>query len=94
MALKLIRLLEMGSCKPNAVMDGTIIDSLCKGLVDDAVCLLSETRDKGMRPDVIIAYNSLIQGLCNFNRWRETKQLVQEMENMKIRLNHSNHVYL
>ena len=57
----------------------TIIDSLCKDrLVTEALNLLYEMMSKGIQPNVV-TYNSLIQGLCNFGRWREADTLLNEM---------------
>ena len=45
---------------------------------------LSEMKGKGIQPD-LVTYNSLlIQGLCNFGRWREATALLNEMTQRKI----------
>ncbi|KAL3507694.1 hypothetical protein ACH5RR_033076, partial [Cinchona calisaya] len=45
---------EEGTCMPNLVVYGTVINGLCKDkMVDEALQLLSEMIEKGIGPDVI-----------------------------------------
>lgn len=86
-AIRLLQMMEEGSCKLNTVVYSTIIDSLCKDrMPDDALNLLLEMNEKGIRPNVV-TYNSLVHGLCNLGKQEEATRMLIEMLDSSIPLN-------
>ena len=50
-----------------------------------SLSLLSKMISKGIKRN-LVTYNCLIQGVCNFGRWREAATLLNEMVQRKIML--------
>ncbi|KAI8561112.1 hypothetical protein RHMOL_Rhmol04G0311700 [Rhododendron molle] len=94
-AIRLLRIMEEGSCEPNTIMYSTVIDSLCKdGMVDDAVSLLLEMKDRGQMDEAMRVFNKmvgmgiqpnirshtiLINGYCKKMKIDEAMHLFREM---------------
>ncbi|KAK4339146.1 hypothetical protein RND71_040608 [Anisodus tanguticus] len=58
-----------GTLSPDIKNKSIVIDALCKDRnLDDAINLLNEMKQKGIRPN-IVTYSSLIDGLCNSVQW-------------------------
>ncbi|XP_070012902.1 putative pentatricopeptide repeat-containing protein At1g12700, mitochondrial [Nicotiana sylvestris] len=52
--LDLLRVMEQGSTKHNAYIYNIVIDALCKDrMIDDAISLFEEMKQKGIPPDVV-----------------------------------------
>ncbi|KAM3309383.1 hypothetical protein P3S67_011127 [Capsicum chacoense] len=66
--LRLLRLMEQGSTKPNVFIYSIVIDALCKDRnLDAAIDLMNEMKQKGIPPD-IVTYGSVIDGLCKLGQ--------------------------
>nr|XP_033509975.1 pentatricopeptide repeat-containing protein At1g09820-like [Nicotiana tomentosiformis] len=76
--------MEQGSIKPDTRIYNVVIDALCKDrMMDAAISLFEEMKQKGIPPDVI-TYNSLIDGLCKFGQLEKVRTLFLEMVNLNI----------
>ncbi|GMP77353.1 hypothetical protein CsSME_00033653 [Camellia sinensis var. sinensis] len=63
--------------KHDVMMYNTIIDGLCKDRnVDDALSLLVEMTEQDVTPDAI-THSTLIHGLCNLGRRKESNKNVE-----------------
>nr|XP_016477422.1 PREDICTED: 5-methyltetrahydropteroyltriglutamate--homocysteine methyltransferase-like [Nicotiana tabacum] len=76
--------MEQGSIMPDTRIYNVVIDALCKDrMMDAAISLFEEMKQKGIPPDVI-TYNSLIDGLCKFGQLEKVRTLFFEMVNLNI----------
>ncbi|CAI0427084.1 unnamed protein product [Linum tenue] len=61
---------------PNAV---AMLDGLCKdGLVQDAMKLFAQMREKGTMPDVVI-YTAVVDGFCKAQKLEDAKRIFRKM---------------
>ncbi|CAN0926999.1 Pentatricopeptide repeat-containing protein At4g38150 [Linum grandiflorum] len=69
---------------PNAV---AMLDGLCKdGLVQDAMKLFGQMREKGSMPDVVV-YTAVVDGFCKARKPDDAKRIFTKMVNNQINPN-------